>query len=317
MAGKTRKLHIAVLAGGPSNEREVSLNSGKQIAEALDSKKYRVTVVKTPARASWLADGSLKKALAGIDLVFIAMHGQYAEDGRLQSILETLDIPYTGSGVTASAIGMSKAKTYQFATASGIFVPKHAFLEKRRDVGKISYPCVVKPNASGSSIGVTIVDSPKKFHSALLKARKESEKVLIEEYVLGREISCGVLGNDADELQVLPVVEIRAQSRFFDYRAKYESSRTEEICPAPLPQEATRTIQDAARKIHAALGCTGLTRSDFILRPSGKLCFLEINTLPGMTKTSLAPKEAAAAGIPFPRFLDIQIELALKAHAKN
>jgi D-alanine-D-alanine ligase len=345
-----KKINVAVICGGPSNEREVSLRTGAQILKVLPKNKYNSRLIEITKNGRWLLkskaerDKFLKgeiessgenaaKAMtiiekinnpASFDVAFIGMHGKFGEDGKIQAILETLGIPHTGSGVLASALGMNKIKTFELVAKSGVKIPKFLplyYFPKKRDLKTlhrqvkemVGYPCVVKPNESGSSIGITIVRNKKELVSALKLAFQEDKVVLIEEYIKGREMTCGVMGNSGrTKLVALPPLEIvPPDGRFFDYDAKYFSKETKEICPAPVNKKITEEIQKLAKKAHFVLGCDGLTRSDFILSPRNKLYFLEINTIPGLTEASLCPKEARAAGMSFGEFLDKQIELAL------
>ena len=314
MAQDSKKLRVGVFAGGVSSERDVSLKSAAQVIAHLSPEKYdRITPVPL---------GSTEN----LDLAFIAMHGAFAEDGRIQSLFEITGLPYTGSGVLASAIGIHKAKTRQVAAHRGIVSPALFELHEMpvdldeidaRIVSEIGYPCVIKPTTSGSSMGISIVDDRTELASALTAAFAEKGSVLIEQYVRGREFTCGVMGNShRTELTALPVVEIVTASRFFDYSAKYDSAETQEICPADIAPELAARIQEAAVAAHESLDCDGVTRSDFILGEDGILYFLEINTIPGMTAASICPKEAQAAGMSFPQFLDRIIDLALQRHTR-
>jgi len=336
-----RKLRIGVFAGGVSSEREVSLKSAAQVIKNLSPDKYDIRLIEVSETGRWLLHGTPTTLIEqtseapktspipfegqqDLDLAFIAMHGTFAEDGRLQSLFEILNITYSGSGVLASAIGMNKSKTCELVGRRGIVSPQMFELYKAPtdldalDIQiqeSIHYPCVIKPNASGSSVGVSLVDNKQMLADALSLAFAEGGSVLVEQYVHGREVTCGVFGNSHQtELTAMPVVEVITKSRFFDYNAKYESAETQEICPANLSPEVTAQIQRAAQTAHETLGCDGLTRSDFILSDDGTLYFLEINTIPGMTEASLCPKEAAAMGMSFSQLLDIQIDLALKRH---
>lgn len=337
-----RKINVLVICGGPSNEREVSLKTGLQIAKALPKEKYQLTMAEISKEGRWMLRGGDSKLLKNptktsgalvpsndsrelraIDVAFIGMHGKFGEDGKIQALLETIGIPYTGSGVLASALGMNKLKTLEIVGKYGIVTPKfmalYAFprekemLKLRAKIKKeIGYPCVVKPNESGSSIGISIVRKPEQLSDALRSAFKEDRMALIEQYIKGREVTCAVMGNTGQtEIVALPPVEIIPDGEFFDYDAKYFSVKTQEICPARISKKQTKELQTLAQKVHAVIGCDGLSRSDFILTGKGKFYFLEINTIPGLTEASLAPKAASAHGMPFPKFLDNQIELAL------
>lgn len=285
--------------------------SARQVIKSLSREKYTVKLIEVGK------DGRF--TLPKINLAFIAMHGKFAEDGRLQGLLDIHDVPYTGSGVLASAVGMNKSLARKVVGSRGIVSPENfeIFNLKTRGIAErikksFGFPCVVKPNESGSSVGVSIVTEERQLTSALKKAFKEDDSVIVERYVKGLEVTCGVLGNSyRSELYALPVVEIIPGAQFFDYKAKYSSKATKEICPARLSPSLTRKIQSAAQTAHEALGCDGLTRSDFILSEDEELYFLEINTIPGMTENSLCPKEAKAAGISFTEFLDMQVKLAL------
>ena len=325
------KIKVAVLCGGLSSEREVSLMSGRQVFNALSEKKYKRSLIEITKDGRWLLKnkllslfdknkGFLKSDLKKFGVIFIVLHGKFGEDGKVQALLDMIGVPYTGSGMLASAFGMDKTKTLEVVEKNGVRVPKFlsfSFKDKKDHTTKvvtkeIGYPCVVKPNDSGLSIGVTIVQEKQQLLRALKKSFEESEKIIVEKYIKGRELTCGVMGNSGKtKITVLPPVEIIPDGSFFDYEAKYFSKKTQEICPARISREKTEEIQELAKRVHLLLGCDGLTRSDFILSPTGQLHFLEINTIPGLTEASLCPQEARAAGMSFSEFLDKQIELAL------
>lgn len=336
------KIRVAIICGGISNEREVSLKSGQQVLLNLDREKYESQMVEIAANGQWLLRSSdhTKELPAQdekqlvvrspfeatntqdkpFDVAFLALHGKFGEDGRIQALLELVNIPYTGSGVLASALCMNKAKTHNYLASFGILSPNFLVIrETDNGLDKIQqkvdelvqYPCVVKPNESGSSVGITIVKTKDELLSALTKAFKEDKTVLIQQLIEGREITCGILGNsNQGECQALLPIEVIADGEFFDYNAKYSSLKTQEICPAELDPAMTKQVQDLSVKIHTLLGCDGLSRSDFILH-NGDLYFLETNTIPGLTEQSLCPKEAAAAGMSYTEFLNQLIDLAL------
>ncbi len=338
----TQKISVAILYGGLSNEREVSIKTGQQVYTHLSDEKYDKHCIELTTDGRLLMNKSVieegsggndatrtlaimdtktgltKHALQKFDVVFLALHGKYGEDGKIQSILDILGVPYTGSGVLASALGMDKTMAKKFVSHLGIAVSKHIIVTARTPMPDIltdiqmhiGYPCVIKANASGSSVGVYIVKNEAEVADAVKNALQHDTHVMIEEYLSGREITCGVLGNThRTPLEVLPPAEVVSQNTFFDYEAKYFSDKTQEICPAPITQKETETIKRYAKDIHHSFGCEGLSRSDFILK-DGTFYFLEINTLPGMTEHSLCPKEARAAGMTFSEFLDKQIALA-------
>lgn len=312
-----KKTRIAVLAGGPSSEREVSLKSGAQIASSLNATAYDVRLVELAKDIPTIAS-TLEGLRETTDLALIALHGTFGEDGGVQTMLDDLHIPYTGSDAAASATGMDKLKTMNIAQENDIRVPDFFVAEDFSTAVQqirttFGYPCVVKPNASGSSVGVTIVESEQELVEALRRAKNEDGTVIAQRYIAGRELTCGVLGNsDSPPVTALPPIEIIAGNKFFDYDAKYSSPETQEICPADIPKEVEKEVQKVSEQIHALLKCDGLTRSDFMLGKDGKLYFLEINTIPGMTEASLCPKEAKALGWSFSEFLDKIVELALR-----
>ncbi|MBM3257391.1 MAG: D-alanine--D-alanine ligase [Candidatus Liptonbacteria bacterium] len=332
-----KKIKVALICGGFSSEREVSLKSGAQIARSLTSEKYEVSLIEIAKDGRWLLSSDSKEInsgektlsilpgntaiaqsdLRGVDVAFLALHGYFGEDGKIQSILELLGIPYTGSGVMASATAMNKAKTNELAALADLKVPPFIVAHNSKIKPDFGYPVVVKPNESGSSVGVTIVEKESDLEKALEKALSEGGEAIVQKYIAGRELTCGVMGNSGrTEILALPPIEIVSPNKFFDYEAKYTSQETQEICPAPVDESITRAVQEVAKKVHVLLGCDGLTRSDFILDKESNLHFLEINTIPGMTEASLAPKEAKALGWSFPDFLDKIITLALERHKK-
>ncbi len=311
----TSRMRIGIFTGGPSAEREISLKSAAHVLRSLDATRYDARIIEIDTHGEW-AD------TAPMDLALIAMHGTFAEDGTLQTKLKELGIPYTGSNPIASALGMDKARAHERIAARGLSNPRSIVCT--RDTPRIraqieqsfGFPCFIKPNASGSSVGMSLVDEPSALDAALATAFAECETVLVQERVRGREFSCGTLGNSGQtDILSLPVVEIITTARFFDYDAKYDASKTREVCPAEIDAALAARIQDAARIAHEALGCDGLTRSDFIASEDGTIYFLEINTIPGMTEASICPKEAAALGWSFADLLDKQIALALQRHA--
>jgi D-alanine-D-alanine ligase len=250
-----------------------------------------------------------------IDVAFIALHGPYGEDGTLQGLLDLVGIPYVGSGVLASALAMDKAMARRMLAAEGIPVPRAVVIEKEEasdDVllaAQSLIPAFVKPSRQGSSVGMSLVRQPQGLQPALEKAFQHDSRVLVEEELVGRELTVGVIGNR--RLTALPVVEVVTKREFFDYRAKYDPDLADEVCPANLTAGETRAVQDLALRAHRALDCRGLSRVDMILTPDRGSAVLEVNTLPGMTVNSLLPKAARAAGIPFGELLDRLVRLAL------
>ena len=309
-----KKLSVALLAGGISSEREVSLQSGDQVYEALDKEKYHIL------RYDPKTDlGRLVNDASGIDVALIILHGPYGEDGTVQGLLDLLDIPYQGSGVLGSALAMNKAVTKQLYEKAGIPVPPYIIYDRNDNVNvdacvkHIGLPLVVKPVSGGSSVGMSIVRSAGDLQGALDKAIVYDRAVMVESYIAGTELTGGVIGNK--ELEALPIIEILPdQTReFFDYEAKYTPGVTQEICPARIDEELTQQAQSYAKIAHQALYCRGYSRTDMILKDR-EIYVLETNTIPGMTVTSLLPQAAQVAGISFSQLMDKLIELGLEEH---
>lgn len=302
-----KKIRIAVLMGGPSAEHEISLKSGRMVLKFLDKNKYAARPIIISKNGRWPI--TLPKLKKSFDVAFIAMHGEYGEDGTIQSILEKYKIPYTGSPAKASRLGMDKIKSLILFKKAGLNIPPRTK----------KMPLVVKPADRGSSVGTSIVKNIDDLPRAIKSAKKYSPKILIEKYIEGREITCGVIEKNG-RLIALPSTEIIPKTNtFFDYHAKYTPGASLEITPAPnLMKKTIRGIQTAALKAHQAIGARGFSRTDMIIEKSkgksqkSKIYVLEINTIPGLTKMSLLPQEAKTAGISFSTLLDIIIESALK-----
>jgi D-alanine-D-alanine ligase len=307
-----RKLNIALLSGGKSSERQVSLKGGDQVFDALDKEKYKVTRYDPKFDIDRLVQDASE-----IDMALIILHGPYGEDGTIQGLLDLLDIPYQGAGVLGSALAMNKLAAKQIYEQSGLRVTPY-MVKQRKDsvkpgeyIEKFGLPLVVKPVQGGSSIGMSLVKEESSFQKAFEKAFDYDETVLVEKYIGGIELTGGIIGNDT--LEALPVVEIIPDKRydFFDYDAKYTSGATQEICPARIDASISQKVQEYSKMAHRALFCRGYSRTDFILE--GKdLYLLETNTIPGMTQTSLLPLAAKAAGISFTQLLDKLIKLSIE-----
>ncbi len=307
-----RKLRVALLSGGISSEREVSIKGGNQVYEALDKAKYEVT------RYDPATDlGRLVADASGIDMAFIVLHGPYGEDGTVQGLLDLLDIPYQGSGVLGSALAMDKWSSKRLYKEAGLPVPPFKALQNgvafdaQDFADEPGFPLVVKPRFGGSSIGTSVVHTPEQLPEALEGAFQYGSHAILEAYLDGTEITGGVLGNDA--LQLLPIVEIVPESDyvFFDYEAKYKEGATREICPARIGDTLAQHAQSCAASAHRALCCRGYSRTDMIIH-NETIHVLETNTIPGMTPVSLFPLAAKTAGISFGQLLDRLIELALE-----
>ena len=300
---------IGVLMGGPSSERKISLKSGTAVFEALSAIGQEAVAIDITT-ADIVENIELLKS-HHLDCAFIALHGSFGEDGAIQEILEKIDLPYTGSGVKASRLAMDKIKALEIFTRGGLVVPRSSFLKKsiyeqKRDFkNTLGLPLVVKPANHGSSLGLSIVDSEAQILEAIDLAFKYDEWILLEEYISGRELTVGILGD-----RVLPVIEIIPQHKFFDYEAKYQSELTNYIVPAHLEAQVASLVQEVAKQAHKLLGCFGCSRTDIMLDKNNQPYILEVNTIPGMTSTSLLPKAAKVVGIDFGQLCLKLLELA-------
>lgn len=324
---RSKLIKVAVLMGGPSSEHEVSLNTGQNVIENLDKTKYEPVVVKISKTGKWFLRGkqvNQLEALKGHDVVFNALHGTFGEDGKIQAILEHAGIKYTGSGIAGSAIAMDKFHSREIFKLAGLNTPKTLKLKKGENyMARVSFfvnkivklPVVVKPCSNGSSVGVQIIDDLGKLEKAVTAAFKLDKFVLIEEFIKGRELTCGVLDNlNNQPIAALPITEIVPvkNHKFFNYDAKYKTGHSNEITPAPLDEVMTQKIQDIAVRAHQVLGCSGYSRTDMILKNgNGTIYVLETNTLPGLTQNSLLPKAAQVAGLTISQLLDKVIESSL------
>ena len=294
---------IVVVMGGPSTEAEVSRRSGTAILEALKAKGYNAEGLElNPATFA----NDIKAS--GAEFVFNALHGKFGEDGIIQGTLEMMGIPYTGSGVMAAAVTMDKVATKRFFMAEGIPTPKaHTYFRyefKKRDLtGEIlqefSVPVVVKASSQGSSIGVVIVEKAEELEAALSEAFKYDREVLVEEFIKGRELTVAVWGNE-EKQEALPIIEITTITGRYDYVTKYKVGASTHIIPAPIPEEVTKKVKEIAIRAFAVCGCSGMARVDFMLGEDNQPYAIEVNTIPGMTETSLVPDAGRAAGIEFP-----------------
>ena len=294
---------IVVVMGGPSTEAEVSRRSGTAILEALKAKGYNAEGLElNPATFA----NDIKAS--GAEFVFNALHGKFGEDGIIQGTLEMMGIPYTGSGVMAAAVTMDKVATKRFFMAEGIPTPKaHTYFRyefKKRDLtGEIlqefSVPVVVKASSQGSSIGVVIVEKAEELEAALSEAFKYDREVLVEEFIKGRDLTVAVWGNE-EKQEALPIIEITTVTGRYDYVTKYRVGASTHIIPAPIPEEVTKKVKEIAIRAFAVCGCSGMARVDFMLGEDNQPYAIEVNTIPGMTETSLVPDAGRAAGIEFP-----------------
>jgi D-alanine-D-alanine ligase len=287
---KSRK--IGVLMGGISEEREISLKTGAAILKALLEKGYKAVGID--------AGRDIPGVLARkkIEIAFIALHGRYGEDGCMQGLLEVMAIPYTGSGVKASALAMDKTAAKKVMLYHGVSTPASCIYEEGQKV-KVRIPLVVKPACQGSAIGVSIVKKEAGIKAALKEAARFGGPVLVEKYIEGRELTVSILDG-----RVLPTIEIRPKKGFYDYTNKYTKGMTEFVVPAPLAAPAGKKVAKEALKAYEALGCKGAARVDVILDAKGTPYVLEVNTIPGMTELSLFPRAAEAAGLDYPALVE-------------
>lgn len=320
-------MNVLLIAGGWSSEREVSLRGANGIQKALESLSHTVTFFDL--------DGTNFDELLSMasthDFAFINLHGAGGEDGLVQAMLSQISCPYQGSGSTASFLALHKAATKQVLRRAGIVTPDWIFLPKRVESQNIlieqmqqkalSFPLFVKSNDGGSSLLLSRVDNEEELYAALEMIFAAGVEALIEPCIEGREITCGVLGEDA----LPPVMIVPKGDSFFDYHHKYTVGAAQELCPAPISEALTARIQALALQVHKVLGLQGYSRTDFIVRGHGQgddqyndndveIFFLEVNTLPGMTETSLVPQEAAAIGLDFPALIARLMELGLANH---
>lgn len=308
---------MALIAGGTSHEREVSLNGAGVVEKMLDQDKYIVTRYDSATDLAQIASNA-----ENIDFAFIVLHGTHGEDGTMQGFLDLLGIPYQGPGVLGSALAMDKNIAKERYQQSNLPIAPWVMIEAG-DVSQdevildtLSLPVVVKPSLEGSSIGISIAHSKDDLVESLRLARKYTDKtIMVEQFIKGRELTCAVLGNS--EAEALPVLEIVPGDgyEFFDYEAKYLPGASSEICPAPIADEVKEQVQKYAIAAHQCLQLHGCSRTDFLLQEDGQLFLLETNTIPGMTETSILPQEAAAAGMNYSQLLDRLITLGLEINS--
>lgn len=342
-------MNIAVLCGGISPERDVSICSACKISNALRNKGYKTVVLDLffgiegnigtsdmfKGKDSGIKDiynipdnpPSLKEiremrkdksdivfgpnvleACKSADVVFIALHGDVGEDGRVQATFDMFGIKYTGSNYISCGIAMDKELSKKIVRQEGILTAEWVLIDKKRDAQSykdIKFPCVIKPCNGGSSIGVSIAQKKEELEEAIKEAGKYDCKIMVEEYIAGREFSVGVLNGEA-----LPPIEIIPKIGFYDYKNKYQANLTTEICPADLSKEETDKLKISAERVHKAIGLGSYSRADFIRDKDGNFIFLEVNTLPGMTPTSLLPQEAKAVGIEYDELCEIIVNTA-------
>ncbi len=305
---------VAILYGGLSTEREVSLNTGKSIFDALKDKDFDTVLIDAGK------DLSEKLREVGPDVAVIALHGKYGEDGCVQGLLEILGIPYTGPGVMASSLAMNKIMTKKIFIYENIPTPEFMVIDGERSspveisqmvLNKMKLPVVIKSASQGSSIGVCFAFQEEDVKEGIVECLKYDHEILVEQFIKGRELTVSIMGNS--EPVVLPILEIVSQSGVYDYHAKYTTGASSHFA-AELPEAIDKEIRGIAARAYRAVGCTGLSRVDFLVSENNEPYVLEINTSPGMTATSLFPDAARAAGINFPDLIERLINYAFQAH---
>ena len=301
---RKHEIKVGVICGGISSEREISLKTGEGIFSALKNIGYNTEYIDFK--------GDNISVFKNIDIAFLALHGKYGEDGTVQGVLELLKVPYTGSGILASSLAIDKIFAKKIFVFEGIPTPDYIGLnlngsinieEIKNEVIKIiGYPLVVKPSREGSTIGITIIQDEIDLERAINFAKIYDNRILLEKFISGKQLTVSLLG---DKPTALPIIEIKPKSGFYDFKSKYTAGLTEYITPAVLENELSEKIKELAVKTHNCLGCYGISRVDIILDDNNKPFILEINTMPGLTATSLVPKAAAAAGINFEKLVEI------------
>jgi D-alanine-D-alanine ligase len=300
----TKSLRVGVLMGGASAEREISLKTGESICESLRRRRYTVVPIDV--------DVTLPQQLRAkkVSVAFLALHGLGGEDGTVQGLLEIMNLPYTGSGVGASAVCMDKGLTRIVLQAASIPVPAGRTFQSSlilpHPPGNLGWPVVVKPCMEGSSIGVSIVKNPSGWKNALTKAFRHGPQAVVEKYIPGREVAVGVLDD-----MIFPGVEVIAPGGFYDFKAKYGKAATRYLCPAPLTPRLERLLREHSIQAYQALGCRGAARVDFRIHPNGRPYVLELNTIPGMTERSLLPMAAAKHGMTYDDLVEAMLRAAL------
>ena len=334
----SRRIRVAVVAGGRSSEHEISLASARSVLEALDPERYETTTIAIGRDGRWalegpsnsllqshvaetlpvLADSRPAEALGAVDVVLPVLHGPFGEDGTVQGLLELAGVPYVGAGVAASALCMDKDLFKAVLRDRGIPVARNETLRLGDEIrNPFGYPVFVKPARLGSSVGISKAHDEAELEAAVALARRHDEKVLVEEFVAGTEVECGVLGNVRPAPLASVVGEIVPHAEWYDYAAKYDAGGSDIIVPARIPDETAARVQALAVDSFIATECEGMARVDFFVREDGEVIVNEINTIPGFTSTSVYARLFEASGIPYGELLDRLIQLALERHERR
>jgi D-alanine-D-alanine ligase len=331
----SKRVRVAVVAGGRSSEHEISLASARSVLEALDPERYETTTIAIARDGRWslegpgnelpergvaetlpvLADSKPAEALGAVDVVLPVLHGPFGEDGTVQGLLELAGIPYVGAGVAASALCMDKDLFKAVLRDRGIPVARNETLRLGDEIrNPFGYPVFVKPARLGSSVGISKAHDEAELEAAVALARRHDEKVLVEEFVAGTEVECGVLGNVRPAPLASVVGEIVPHAEWYDYAAKYDAGGSDIIVPARIPEQTAARVQALAVDSFIATECEGMARVDFFVREDGEVVVNEINTIPGFTSTSVYAKLFEVSGLPYGELLDRLLELAIDLH---
>ena len=334
----SRRIRVAVVAGGRSSEHEISLASARSVLEALDPARYETTTIAIGRDGRWalegpgnsllqghptetlpvLADSKPAAAIGSVDVVLPVLHGPFGEDGTVQGLLELANVPYVGAGVAASALCMDKDLFKAVLRDRGIPVARNATLRLGDEIeNPFGYPVFVKPARLGSSVGISKAHDEAELEAAVALARRHDEKVLVEEFVAGTEVECGVLGNLRPAPIASVVGEIVPHGEWYDYAAKYDADGSDIIVPARIPDETAARVQELAVDSFIATECEGMARVDFFVREDGEVVVNELNTIPGFTATSVYARLFEASGIPYAELLERLIQLALDRHERR
>ena len=338
----TKRIRVALLAGGRSSEHEISLASARSVLEALDPERYETTTIAIGRDGRWaigtgeeqavlegesvpvtqslpvLADSKPAAAIGSVDVVLPVLHGPFGEDGTVQGLLELANVPYVGAGVAASALCMDKDLFKAVLRDRGIPVARNATIRLGDEIeNPFGYPVFVKPARLGSSVGISKAHDEAELETAVALARRHDEKVLVEEFVAGTEVECGVLGNLRPAPIASVVGEIVPHGEWYDYAAKYDLDGSDIIVPARIPAETAARVQELAVDSFIATDCEGMARVDFFVREDGEVVVNELNTIPGFTATSVYARLFEASGIPYAELLDRLIQLALERHERR
>jgi D-alanine-D-alanine ligase len=334
----TGRIRVAVVAGGRSSEHEISLASARSVLEALDPERYETTTIAIGRDGRWALEGPSNSLLQGhatetlpvlaesepaaaigsVDVVLPVLHGPFGEDGTVQGLLELANVPYVGAGVAASALCMDKDLFKAVLRDRGIPVARNATLRLGDEIeNPFGYPVFVKPARLGSSVGISKAHDEAELETAVALARRHDEKVLVEEFVAGTEVECGVLGNLRPAPIASVVGEIVPHGEWYDYAAKYDADGSDIIVPARIPEATAARVQSLAVDSFIATECEGMARVDFFVREDGEVVVNELNTIPGFTATSVYARLFEASGIPYAELLDRLIQLALDRHERR